>query len=185
MDRLLMRSIYFILFFFIALGESAFASGNPCRSFALQDPTLEQIVSDANFIALYSVESVERDLESSFHQFDSYTYSLRRRVSLKGEAPLVTEIQGLEPEHVIPQVYFSLDQRHSDMVNLSPERRALGVRVLTRDKSDCVAASRFFIGYQYLIFGGVTSTAAFEPVHALAYDPWYQAVKAAVRASEQ
>lgn len=173
---------------FIAVASSllcscALAQGwQPCPSKDSYHLSLTELVSEASFIGLFEVLEATRDEKSAYDDIASYTYKLTAVSILKNSGPRIVfaTIVGSPPIKDIPQYYLAMNERHG-LFDLN-DPGELGSTAVYRlsNSSKCAAAPTFKIGYQYLVFGGVDSKAAFEPIHSTKTDPWYLAVRRAV-----
>jgi len=146
---------------------------DPCDAVGIKNRSAEELVRDASYIALYEVLSVEKDPETKFRDTQSYTYLLSNVRTVKSRPPTIIKITGIEPLSKIPQVYFSIYDRHSDMDLSAPGKLGISPFIPTNSPNECKPAAQFMIGYNYLVFGGVEFEAAYEPIHSSQHDVWF------------
>jgi len=177
---------------FLGVGSvllSSCASAQEFQRCPLKDSyhmSVAELVSHASFIGLFEVTEVALDEVSMYEDTASYTYTLIPASILKNPGPRIfsTQIVGVAPLKEIPQHYLAISERHGFFDLNDPGKLGTSAIYRLSDSSECVAAPNFKIGYTYLVFDGVDSKVAFEPIHFSKTDPWYLAVERAVGAGQ-
>lgn len=170
---LLALSFIMVMSIAVALPESR---SDPCAKLIHQESrSISELVSQAEYIGLYEVLRATKDDISLYNNRESYSYFISILRHIKGDTPRVADISGLEPLSNVPQDYFILDLQHEEIPEDDPERYGRSELLVSNDGERCLVAPRFMIGYKYLIFGGLDSSLAYEPVHHDS-DPWYRRV---------
>lgn len=138
-----------------------------------QGKSVKELVEKASIISYMEAVSFEED--DSVAPFDGY-YQLGVRWELKPNAVMGFRVLGLRPHKNFPQYFFDLTQRH-ELINVNKVTGGFTGTVIIDGK--CTLAPRFVLGYNYLVFVGIESRMAFEPVHSPDLDKWALAVKEA------
>lgn len=146
-------------------------SVNPCRSEWWNKPVSE-IVNASDTIYMEVPIAFVPDASRTGHA--GYYLISSTGTELKGGAQSVRRIYGQEPFSYIPQHYFTVDQRHSEI-----SEDAIGDG-FTGTNENCALSPRFVIGYRYLIMLGTESTMSFEPIHDSKNDRWFKLIETAI-----
>lgn len=152
-------------------------SGHP------QASSIDDLIEQSDFIGLYTArlasEGEFEESKNSPSRLKVYNFKLVLSTLISGKAPRTITLQGTQPAHVIPDTYFFIKDRHKEMVETDSLILGLAYQVEASD-GVCVYMPQFIVGYNYLIFSGANSGAAYEPILSTRYDPFYRAVTSRV-----
>lgn len=172
-------NISFILLIGCALAEV-------CEFNGQYDTSINQLVAEAEFIGRFKVLSAIKDEKSFYKRAESYQYRMVSQRDLKsGSSTSTITITGLAPENIPPQIYFTINNRHSKVRPETPTLFGISSIEKLAEGDICEIAPTFVIGYEYLILGGLNTRISYEPIHSPDDDAWYQMVKSAVAALEK
>jgi len=149
------------------------------------DPSLEQVIQDSEYIGLYKVEGVKLSDKKSGDGFSSKIYeaNLSLSVGLTQKPPNQITIYSSSPAVAPPSEFYFMKDQHEEMVEKEKLLLGHGYGMLLSD-GQCAYGTNFVVGYKYLVFGGSKSKAAIEPILSVQHDPFYVAVKEKVREVE-
>lgn len=138
--------------------------------------TLQGLVKKSDYIGLFTVTEAQINSQIKLGKEVAYTYKLVNEFSLKGDPPLLIELNGLEPYERIPPFYFSIFKTHE---NYNPQDiSSKGITWAKKEElsGECRFSPDFVIGYSYLIFS-YESRVSYEPIFSIEFDKWFQIVK--------
>lgn len=133
--------------------------------------SLEEMVRRAEFIVLatpydFRLEDRRDGLAGI------YTFTVMSE--LKGRGVPDFEVPGMHPHDHLPQRYIDITEYHGTFDEAAVR---LGGTFLSETDENCVLAPQFLLGYNYLLFVGLSSFSGFEPIHSPHLDAWYLAVR--------
>lgn len=148
------------------------AGPSPCQEAAAKwrFRSVEDMVRSAEGIALVTATTFTYS-ESSLG-FEGY-YQFEMVGELSGEFAHDTKVYGGAPFETMPQSYIDITEVHD---RLDVKRLTGGMTGFAERNGDCTVSPQFYLGYNYLIFLGVDSQMAFEPINSPQLDRWFQAV---------
>lgn len=173
--------------------SDAFASGEKCvnqDTFGASN-SLEELIAESSFIGIYKSEKLSATLnEKSCCRFSSQIFEIEFDLvhSLKGEAPKLHKTKtSVDVLNTVPSSFFRLHDEHARLVE---KQRSLGLHsensssFRTKTGNCYFGPSAVVNGYEYLIFGGVNSPVAVEPILNKRTDPFFLAVKSVLSGNE-
>jgi len=171
-------SLFALLLLLVTSVDVALAEGrnNPCKKLAHQKlRSVSELVDQAEYIGVYEVLKVTKDDVSLYANRESYSYLISQLRPIKGNNPVIAHISGQEPLASVPQEYLALEHLHGEIPEGDADKYGRSTFLVSSDGERCLVAPRFMLFYKYLVFGGLDSSIAFEPVHHY-LDPWYRRV---------
>lgn len=184
---------YAAIFVVLASTSSANAEfgGEACKEVP-EPSSIQEMIEQSDFVALYWVRdrlNIKEDpaLKKALDKMSPidrliaappnhrWQYRLSHSYTLRGRPPDELVIEGAGTVLDVPGEFFFMQKRHEALVNTNDLWNGSSVHE-TDAKGNCGFRQDFVLGYEYLIFGGVTSPAAAEPILDGGYDPFYAEV---------
>ena len=100
-------------------------------------------------------------------------YTLVVQDEIKNATKAEYKIWGLPPHENIPQYFFDLTLVHN---NLNFDALYGGTTGIIEIENSCVLAPRMIEHWNYLVFLGVESELAFEPIHSPQFDLFFKKI---------
>lgn len=141
-----------------------------------RERTIRSFINESESIAIYVVDDVRQLDDSIYLRSESYEYSMRRALSIKGSGAERIQVIGYEPYDQTPQHYFGLNDIYR---SLGPDSSLMfGGSAWTEGVSnECEIAPRFLVGYSYIVFDSeYLSRASYEPTLHFRANPWLRLI---------
>jgi len=169
------RAITLVAFAAALIGSTcSIAAPLPCSSPEIRRDngiSLEEMVRRADSIVLATPYNFRLE-DRGDGLAGVYTFSVM--AELKGRGVRDFEVPGMRPHDQLPQRYIDITGYHEDFDEAAVR---LGGTFLSETGESCVLAPQFLLGYNYLLFVGLSSFSGFEPIHSPTRDAWYLAVR--------
>ncbi|MEQ3744865.1 MAG: hypothetical protein ABNH53_01340 [Henriciella sp.] len=155
------------------MGVHASAESVPCRNggLELRGVSAEQLFEQAEYVAYVTVSDFTEFVTED--DFDG-EYTISPLLVFKGEEHHSQVVLGAAPYNTPPQFSFDITKTHSEM---DYERLYGGTTGFIEKERVCTLNPKLVVGWNYLVFLGVHSEMAFEPIHSSHLDGWYQEIR--------
>lgn len=145
--------------------------------------SLQEMIDQAEFIALFEVESYNsKSIEPRIanYQYPIYSYDLSLSKAIKGTPPEEYNIPVYFETKTVPAEYFYIKDIHQNIAD--NDHPVLGFSYMVKMKSgECKYSTQLVEGYEYLVFGGANSSSVYQPILDQRFDPFYRKVRAKLK----
>jgi len=136
--------------------------------------SIDAMFEQADFIALFEVEKFVNKETDKNQRYSYYELSLSKQ--LFGNPPQSYDVPVQFETKRVPPRYFYVKEIHETAVR--DNVTILGFSYPWRiEKDNCTITTDLILGYEYLIFGGVNSRMAYQPILDRHFDPLYKDIK--------